>query len=217
MLGQLAHTGPVTLLATRLERQQCQVVGKAVQDCVRRTFFICIDLSVIVDGLPCVMHGEPSAACGKFGQRPMQNQSARVQSAKPQEPRPRRRVAASFNRRLEVLRRYSHETTEGLPPYQREWAGKVAVGEGPEASLLGEPTWAEGVNRDSGNRQRSKAEAQPGPGFYRSATFPQGLTAVVRAGGVRKATPWVTCDSHTLPSAAAPALSIPESKASQAR
>ena len=34
---------------------------------------------------------------------------------------------------LEVLRRDSHETTEGLPPYEREWAGRVAVGEGPEA------------------------------------------------------------------------------------
>src|ERR1039457_132238 len=97
VLGQLTHASPVTLLAAGLERQQCQVVGKEVQDCVRRTFFICIDLSVIVDGLPCVMHGEPSAACGKFGQRPMQNRTASVQSAKPQEPRPRRRVAASFN------------------------------------------------------------------------------------------------------------------------
>ena len=43
------------------------------------------------------------------------------------------RAAASFNPGLEVLRRDSHETTEGLPPYQWEWAGRVAVGEGPEA------------------------------------------------------------------------------------
>jgi hypothetical protein len=64
MIGQLADAGPVTLLAARLERQQCQVIGKAVQDCVGGTFFICIDLQVIVDGLPCVVHGEPSAACG---------------------------------------------------------------------------------------------------------------------------------------------------------
>jgi hypothetical protein len=62
VLGQVTDAGPVTLLATRLERQQCQVVGKAVQDCVWGTFFIGIDLQVIVDGLPCVMHGEPSAA-----------------------------------------------------------------------------------------------------------------------------------------------------------
>jgi hypothetical protein len=27
----------------------------------------------------------------------------------------------------------------GLPPCQQEWAGRVAVGEGPEAGLLGEP------------------------------------------------------------------------------
>jgi hypothetical protein len=159
VLGQLAHTGPVTLLAAGLERQQCQVVGKAVQDCVRGTFFICIDLLVIVDGLPCVVHGEPSAACRRHRQRPMQNQSASVRNAKPQEPRPRRRVAASFNRRLEVLRRYSHETTEGLPPYQREWAGRVAVGEGPEAGLLGKPSWAGAINRGSRNQQRSKADA----------------------------------------------------------
>ena len=33
------------------------------------------------------------------------------------------------------------------------------MGEGPEDGLLGEPTWGEGVNRDSGNRQRSKADA----------------------------------------------------------
>ena len=32
------------------------------------------------------LHGEPSAACGSLGQRPMQNQTASVRSAKPQEP-----------------------------------------------------------------------------------------------------------------------------------
>ena len=66
------------------------------------------------------------------------------------------------DRGSEVLRRDSQETTEGLPPYLREWAGRVAVGEGPEAGYLGEPTWAGAINRDSGNGQRSKAEAQPG-------------------------------------------------------
>src|SRR5664279_4331228 len=92
------------------------------------------------------------------------------------------RAAASFNPGLEILRRDSHETTEGLPPDQREWAGRLAVGEAPEAGLLGEPSWAGAIHRDCGNRQRSKAEAQPGHGCYRSATFPQGLTAVVGAG-----------------------------------
>ena len=68
---------------------------------------------------------------------------------------------------------------------------------------MGEPTWAGAINRDSGNRQRSKAEAQRGPGFYRSATFPQGLTAVVWAGDVGKASAGVASDSHTEPNAAA--------------
>jgi hypothetical protein len=77
------------------------------------------------------------------------------------------------------------------------------VGERPEAGLLGEPTWAEAINRDSGNRQRSKAEAQPSHGFYRSATFPEGLTAVVGVGDVGKALAGVACDSHTVPSAVA--------------
>ena len=47
---------------------------------------------------------------------------------------------------LGVLRGDSHETPEGLPPYPREWARRVAVGEGPEAGLLGEPTWAGAIN-----------------------------------------------------------------------
>src|SRR5664279_1290806 len=71
------------------------------------------------------------------------------------------RAAASFNPGLEVLRRDSHETTEGLPPDQREWAGRLAVGEAPEAGLLGEPSWAGGIGRDSGNWPKSKANAQP--------------------------------------------------------
>jgi hypothetical protein len=54
VFGELAQTGPVTLLATGLERQQSQVVGKAFQDCVRGTFFICITaiLQDVVGGLP---------------------------------------------------------------------------------------------------------------------------------------------------------------------
>ena len=60
------------------------------------------------------------------------------------------------------LSRGSHGTTEGRPPDPPEWTGRVAVGEGPEAGYLGEPTWAGAINRDSGNGQRSKAEAQPG-------------------------------------------------------
>ena len=33
---------------------------------------------------------------------------------------------------------------EGLPPYPRDWTGRAAVGEGPEAVLLGKPIWAKG-------------------------------------------------------------------------
>jgi hypothetical protein len=62
VFGQVTDAVPVTLLAAGQERQQGQVLGEAIQDCVRGTFFICIDLQDTVDGLPCVMHGEPSAA-----------------------------------------------------------------------------------------------------------------------------------------------------------
>jgi hypothetical protein len=79
----------------------------------------------------------------------------------------------------------------------------MAVGEGPETGLFGEPTWAGVINRDYGSRPRTNAEAQPGPAFYRSATCPQGLTAAVGAGDVWKASAGVGCDSHTVPSAAA--------------
>ena len=77
------------------------------------------------------------------------------------------------------------------------------MGEGPEVGLSGEPTWARAIIRDSGNRPRSKAEAQPGHGCYRSATSPQGLGAVVGAGDVGKAAVGVACDSQTVPSAGA--------------
>jgi hypothetical protein len=63
------------------------------------------------------------------------------------------------------------------------------------------PTWAGAINRGSGNRQRSNAEAQLGHGFYRSATFPQGLTAVLGTGDGGKASAGVACGSHTEPSA----------------
>ena len=49
------------------------------------------------------------------------------------------------------------------------------------------PTWAGAINRDSGNRQRSKAEAHLGHGFYRSATFPQGHTEPSAAAGIDSA------------------------------
>jgi len=79
----------------------------------------------------------------------------------------------------------------------------VAVGEGPEAGLLGEPSWGGAINRDSGKRQGSKADAPSGHGCCRQATFTKGLTAVVGAGDYRKATAEVACDRHTVPGAAA--------------
>jgi hypothetical protein len=48
--------------------------------------------------------------------------------------------------RSEVLRRVSGEATARLAPCQQEWAGRVAVGEGPESGLLGKPTWARTSN-----------------------------------------------------------------------
>ena len=49
VLRHLAHTRPVTLLAAGLERQQGQIFGEALQDCVGGTFFICIELLLLVD------------------------------------------------------------------------------------------------------------------------------------------------------------------------
>ena len=90
------------------------------------------------------------------------------------------------------------------------------MGEGTEAGLVGEPTWACAINADSGNQQRSKAEAQLSCGFYRSAVFPQGLTAVVRQEtwgkrqqGLRGIA--TRCPARLL------ALTIPGSKTGQAR
>ena len=54
VLGELAHTGPVALLAAGLEWQQSQIIGEAFQDCVRGTFFICMTtILTMVGGLPC--------------------------------------------------------------------------------------------------------------------------------------------------------------------
>jgi hypothetical protein len=56
---------------------------------------------------------------------------------------------------LGILRRGSHETPEGLPAYPREWAGRLAVGEGPEAGLLRAPTRAGAIDRTSISPQSS--------------------------------------------------------------
>jgi hypothetical protein len=48
MFAELADTGPVSLLGARLEREEAEVVGEAVQDCVRRGLFLCMTLFVLV-------------------------------------------------------------------------------------------------------------------------------------------------------------------------
>ena len=54
--------------------------------------------------------------------------------------------------------------------------GGLSAGNGPggwcrvkgqRLAFGGEPTGAGGINRESGKRQRSQADAQPGPGFHR--------------------------------------------------
>jgi hypothetical protein len=63
VLGQVTDAGPVTLLAAGQEWQQGQVLGEAVQDCVWGTFFICIDLQLLLTVCRALVQGEPSAAC----------------------------------------------------------------------------------------------------------------------------------------------------------
>src|ERR1017187_1819599 len=58
------------------------------------------------------------------------------------------------DRRSEVLRRVSGESTGRLPTCPRRWAERAAAGEGPTARLFGAPTWVGGVNQDSGKWQR---------------------------------------------------------------
>jgi hypothetical protein len=58
--------------------------------------------------------------------------------------------------------RYYGETPGNVPAYAREWAGRVAVRERPEAGLFGEASLAGEVNRDSANRRRQRAQEQPG-------------------------------------------------------
>ncbi len=101
VLGELAQAGPVALLAAGLEGQQGQVIGEAFEDCVGGAFFICIVpyYRLLLAVCPASVRGEPSTACRSLGQPPMQNHAASIRSAKPQELRPPRRVAASFNYR----------------------------------------------------------------------------------------------------------------------
>jgi hypothetical protein len=67
---------------------------------------------------------------------------------------------STSDRRSEVLRGGCGEATGGLwGTIRRDGPGRVAQGEGPEAGHWGEPTWAGAINRESGKRQRSQADA----------------------------------------------------------
>jgi ribose/xylose/arabinose/galactoside ABC-type transport system permease subunit len=45
VLGELADAGPVRLLGAGLEGQQAEVIGEAIQDCVRGGLFLCMVVS----------------------------------------------------------------------------------------------------------------------------------------------------------------------------
>jgi hypothetical protein len=73
VLAELADTGVISLLGAGLDGQQLQVVGEGIEDCVRRRFFICIALSLMltVDRSPrlvdwaAVNHSDRPYACRK--------------------------------------------------------------------------------------------------------------------------------------------------------
>jgi hypothetical protein len=99
--------------------------------------------------------------------------------------------------------RTAGETPAGLPPYPREWAGRVAVGEGPQPGLSG------GANLGWSYQPRFR---QPAKEQSRCAAWPLirqvgNLSPEPDSGGgasdVGKASAGVAGDSHTMPSAAA--------------
>jgi len=62
------------------------------------------------------------------------------------------------------------ETPARLAPCPREWAGRVAVGEGQRLAIWG-ATWAE-LSTETPETDKWQGEGQPGHGFNRSAPFP---------------------------------------------
>ena len=68
MFGELSDAGPVGALTAGLERQQRQIVGEALQDCMGRGLFLCMGTVVEVaqtsrGGPPREpRHGRPSGA-----------------------------------------------------------------------------------------------------------------------------------------------------------
>jgi hypothetical protein len=106
VFGQVANAGQVTDLGPRLEGQQTQVLGKAVQDCVGDGVFLCI--GTVVDVLawrPVRLEaaGRPNPALGT-GRSTMQKTVLRDPGrpiALLEAGRLHRRVAASFNKSVE--------------------------------------------------------------------------------------------------------------------
>jgi hypothetical protein len=62
MFAELADTGPVSLLGAGLEREEAEVVGEAIQDCVRRGLFLC--MVVLNDWLFCALSGAAQMPSG---------------------------------------------------------------------------------------------------------------------------------------------------------
>ena len=101
-----------------------------------------------------------TSPCGPSSSAPARPSAWRPETRAPQNAKNDNMLVVLFGSGVPTGR--LRGTPGGLPPCQRERARGSAVGGGREAGLFGEPTWARGVNRECGNRQRSKAEAQPG-------------------------------------------------------
>jgi hypothetical protein len=67
ILADLPDAGVIGLLGARADGQQLQVIGEGIQDCVGRTFFICIMMSVdlFVDRGAGPFAGPRSASVGE--------------------------------------------------------------------------------------------------------------------------------------------------------
>ena len=50
MFAELADTSVIRLLGAGADGQKLQVISEGIEDCVRRRFFICITLSLMVNG-----------------------------------------------------------------------------------------------------------------------------------------------------------------------
>ena len=92
---------------------------------------------------------------------------------------------------------------EGLPPYPRERAGRVAVGDGPQSGLSGEANL--GWNHQPRFRQPAKEpdRCAAWPLIRQVGNLSPEPDGGGRAGDVGKASVGVAGDGHTVPNAAA--------------